>query len=105
MKSKADKKSAEQSQSLDKLDTSLKQALDRYFRTLDEHQASGLHQLVSDRIEKILLEYILNRTNYHQSQTAKILGINRTTLRNKMARLKIDNKKPGLSGKKQTRRR
>ena len=77
----------------DKMDGVMKQTLDRYFSTLRGHQTSGLHRLVSDRIEKLLLEYVLNKTDYHQKQTAKILGISRTTLRKKMARYKINNKK------------
>lgn len=76
----------------DKLDSALKQTLERYFKTLCGHQTSGLHRLVTHRIEKLLLEYVLDKTDYNYSQTAKILGISRATLRHKMTHYKINRK-------------
>lgn len=100
MKKETVKKASSCDSRFDKLDGAMKQTLDRYFSTLRGHQTSGLHQLVGGRIEKLLLEYVLKKTDYHQRQTAKMLGISRTTLRNKIARYKINNKKTEKAGRK-----
>ncbi len=49
----------------------------------------GLYKYVLAQIEKPLIEYVLARTAGNQIKAAKILGINRNTLRTKIKRLGI----------------
>jgi len=43
-----------------------------------------------EKIEKPLLEYVLEQTEGNQLKTARILGINRNTLRSKVKKLNIE---------------
>lgn len=63
--------------------------LDAYFKTLQEEVPSDVYQLVIGQIEKPMIEYILNHTEYNQSKAADILGINRNTLRKKIQHYQI----------------
>ncbi|WP_024851795.1 helix-turn-helix domain-containing protein [Hydrogenovibrio kuenenii] len=63
--------------------------LDAYFKTLQEEVPSDVYQLVISQVEKPMIEFILNRTDYNQSKTADILGINRNTLRKKIQTYQI----------------
>lgn len=58
--------------------------LKSYFKTLNGEECSGVHKMFMEDIEKSLLEFILNHTNNNQTKAAKILGINRATLRKKI---------------------
>jgi two-component system nitrogen regulation response regulator GlnG len=49
-----------------------------------------LYRSVIEAIEKPLLEHILDRTDGNQLKAAKILGINRNTMRAKIKKLAID---------------
>jgi len=49
-----------------------------------------LYRYVLEAIEKPLIEHILERTYGNQLKAAKILGINRNTIRTKIKRLGID---------------
>lgn len=46
-----------------------------------------LHNQVIQRVERLLLARILAQTQGHQSQASELLGLNRTTLRNKLRAL------------------
>jgi len=48
-----------------------------------------LYQSVIEAIEKPLIEHILDRTDGNQLKAAKILGINRNTIRSKIKKLGI----------------
>ena len=50
----------------------------------------GLYRSVMESIEKPLLEHVLERTEGNQFKAAKILGINRNTMRSKIKKLLID---------------
>ena len=63
------------------LDKSIKQ----YVSVMDEKNNSHLHELIMGGIEKPLVEIVLKETNGNQTQAANILGINRNTLRKKIA--------------------
>jgi Fis family transcriptional regulator len=58
--------------------------ISRFFDQLDSHYPEDLYSMIISKIEKTLLHQILRRTGYNQAQAAKILGINRNTLRKKM---------------------
>ena len=49
-----------------------------------------LYQFLLTAMEKPLIENTLHRTKGNQLKTARILGINRNTLRTKIRKLKID---------------
>lgn len=49
-----------------------------------------LYKSVLSEIEKPLIEYVLERTEGNQLKAAKILGINRNTMRAKIKKLGID---------------
>ena len=63
--------------------------LKEYFRQTGDVEPSDLYALIIERIERPLIELTLERTGGNQLQAAAILGINRNTLRKKIAALKI----------------
>ena len=67
------------------LDKSIKQ----YVGAMDEKNNGHLHELIMGGIEKPLVEIVLKETNGNQTQAANILGINRNTLRKKIAEYEI----------------
>jgi len=54
-----------------------------------------LYHSVIEAIEKPLIEHILDRTEGNQLKAARILGINRNTIRSKIKKLGIEVSKPG----------
>ena len=67
------------------LDKSIKQ----YVGAMDLQNNGHLHELIMGGIEKPLVEIVLKETNGNQTQAANILGINRYTLRKKIAEYEI----------------
>ncbi|WP_319380773.1 helix-turn-helix domain-containing protein [Thiomicrorhabdus sp.] len=65
------------------------QTLEAYFETLEDQSTCDLHDMVIQQVEKPLIEFVLNRTQHNQTQTAQILGINRNTLRKKMLKYQL----------------
>lgn len=63
-----------------------------YFAQLAGAAPSQLYQQVMTQAEQTLLACTLAYTNGHQSQTADILGISRTTLRKKMQQYQLTTK-------------
>ena len=59
-------------------------ALEQYFRDLDGETPSGVYDMVLARVEKPLLQAVLNRVDDNQTKAAEMLGINRNTLRKKL---------------------
>lgn len=59
-------------------------SLDNYFRDLDGEQPTDLYQLVIGEVERPLLKSLLAHTDNNQSKAARMLGINRATLRKKL---------------------
>ncbi len=56
-------------------------------------EAGDLHAVIISRVEKPLIELVLDHTRGNQLKAAELLGINRNTLRKKMTDLKIAVKK------------
>ena len=52
---------------------------------------ADLHEFIVKEAEKPLIEMVLKKTRYNQSQAAMILGLNRNTLKKKMISLKLSN--------------
>lgn len=64
--------------------------LEHYFATLEEQEATNLHEMVIHKVEKPLIEFVLNKAAGNQSKTANMLGINRNTLRKKIIQYQIN---------------
>jgi len=69
-------------------DFSLEEIIDmkiqRFFDRMDEFDPTDLHNLIISHVEKVLLVRVMKRTGGNQVRAAKILGINRNTLRRKL---------------------
>jgi len=64
----------------DKIET----LLDKYFKDLDGENPNDIYDMVLHSVEKPLLIYIMNYAQGNQTRAAKILGLNRNTLRKKL---------------------
>lgn len=58
--------------------------LSRFLDQIGTFYPENLHELIIKKVEKPLLAQILRRTGNNQVHAARILGINRNTLRKKM---------------------
>ena len=67
----------------------VKKSLDDYFKHLDGQPPHAIYDMVLGCIEKPLLEYILHKVGGNQSKAAEMLGLNRNTLRKKMAQYNL----------------
>jgi Fis family transcriptional regulator, factor for inversion stimulation protein len=67
----------------------LDKSIRRYVAGMDVKNNGHLHELIMGGIEKPLVEIVLKETGGNQTQAANILGINRNTLRKKIAEYKI----------------
>ncbi len=67
----------------------VKKSLDEYFKHLDGQPPHAIYDMVLGCIEKPLLEYILHKVGGNQSKAAEMLGLNRNTLRKKMAQYNL----------------
>ena len=65
--------------------------LDQYFNDLDGDKPTAIYEMVINTVEKPLLLYIMNKTEGNQSKAAKMLGLNRNTLRKKLKQYNLDN--------------
>ncbi|HAJ73109.1 MAG TPA: Fis family transcriptional regulator [Methylophilaceae bacterium] len=73
-----------------KLSEAITESLDEYFTHLDGQPPHAIYDMVLGCIEKPMLEYILNKSGGNQSKASEILGINRNTLRKKMAQYNLE---------------
>lgn len=60
-----------------------------YLESLNGHSTNCLYDLVIQETEKGMIVEVLDWCKGNRSKAAEILGITRTTLRNKMRKLKI----------------
>jgi Fis family transcriptional regulator, factor for inversion stimulation protein len=67
----------------------LDKSIRKYVGAMDVENNGHLHQLIMGGIEKPLVEIVLKETEGNQTKAANILGINRNTLRKKIAEYKI----------------
>ena len=68
---------------------SVQKSLDEYFRKLDGEPPHGIYDMVIAHVERALLASILDRSNGNQTHAAEMLGLNRNTLRAKLAKHKL----------------
>ncbi|MBI2358472.1 MAG: sigma-54-dependent Fis family transcriptional regulator [Deltaproteobacteria bacterium] len=77
------------------LEELLRYKLEDYFQRTQSVDVDNLYALVVERVERPLIELTLKKTRGNQIRAAQILGINRNTLRKKIAQLNIQYKKNG----------
>ncbi|MCL1824499.1 MAG: Fis family transcriptional regulator [Proteobacteria bacterium] len=58
--------------------------LEQYFNDLDGENPVPVYDMVMKCVEKPMLQFVLERAGGNQSTAAKLLGINRNTLRRKL---------------------
>jgi Fis family transcriptional regulator len=68
-----------------KLSDAINESLEGYFKHLDGQPPHAIYDMVLGCVEKPMLEFILNKVGGNQSKAAEMLGLNRNTLRKKMA--------------------
>ncbi len=71
------------------LQEQVEKELRQYFKILNGEEPSALHELVMGQVEETLFRVVLDYCDGNQSKTAVYLGINRGTLRKKLAQYKI----------------
>lgn len=71
------------------LGRSVEKSLDEYFRRLDGEPPHGIYDMVISHVERAMIVSVLDRTNGNQTQAADMLGVNRNTLRTKLAKYGI----------------
>jgi Fis family transcriptional regulator len=67
----------------------VRRALERYFRDMDGERPSGIYDMVLKNVEKPMIETVLGKAQGNLTLAAAMLGIDRNTLRKKMAQLRI----------------
>jgi Fis family transcriptional regulator, factor for inversion stimulation protein len=73
-----------------KLQQAVTESLEDYFKHLDGQPPHAIYDMVLGCVEKPMLEFILNKVGGNQSKAAEILGLNRNTLRKKMAEYNLN---------------
>jgi Fis family transcriptional regulator len=63
----------------------VRRTLNRYFRDLDGQRPHAIYDMVLSAVEKPMLEVVMKQANGNQTVAADMLGINRNTLRRKLA--------------------
>ena len=71
------------------INQSVYEGVDEYLHTMKDETVTDLYDLVLAEVEAPLLRTVLEHTNFNQSRTAAILGINRGTLRTKMRKYRL----------------
>ncbi len=61
----------------------------RYLDDLNGEQVNDLYNMVIQQVEKPLIEVAMKNCMNNQSKAARLLGINRNTLRKKLAEYQI----------------
>lgn len=69
---------------------SLKEKVIQLEQSLYKEKKGVLYKSILEAVEKPLIEDVLERTEGNQLKAAKILGINRNTIRTKIKKLSID---------------
>lgn len=66
------------------LRNSVERAVSNYFQHLDGQEVTEVYDMVLAEVEAPMLEVIMKHTRHNQTKAAKVLGLNRGTLRKKL---------------------
>ena len=64
--------------------------MEHYFDDLDGHEARDLYELFMQQVEKPFFDVVMQHTRGNLTQAAKMLGMNRVTLRNRLKKYGLD---------------
>ncbi|MFT3778041.1 MAG: Fis family transcriptional regulator [Ottowia sp.] len=67
----------------------VRESLEAYFRDLRGTEPDGLYDMLLRAVEKPLLDVVMQHAGHNQSRAAEWLGMNRNTLRKKLAQHKL----------------
>ena len=63
----------------------IKDNLEKYFSDLNGESTNGVFKMVTQQTESATIKFVLDKVNQNQSEAARILGINRATLKKKVS--------------------
>ncbi|EEZ80106.1 helix-turn-helix domain-containing protein [Candidatus Thioglobus sp.] len=63
--------------------------LERYFEQLNGESANGVFKMVMQETESVTIKFVLDAVEQNQSEAARILGMNRGTLKKKIELYKL----------------
>jgi len=63
----------------------IKDNLEKYFSDLNGETSNGVFKMVTQQTESATIKFVLDKVNQNQSEAARILGINRATLKKKIS--------------------
>ena len=63
----------------------IKDSLEKYFSDLNGETSNGIFKMVTQQTESATIKFVLDKVNQNQSEAARILGINRATLKKKVS--------------------
>jgi Fis family transcriptional regulator len=63
----------------------IKDNLEKYFSDLNGETSNGVFKMVIQQTESATIKFVLDKVNQNQSEAARILGINRATLKKKVS--------------------
>ena len=67
------------------IEESVRRNMQDYFRHLEGTPPAGIYDMLIRAVEKPLLEVVMAQAGHNQSRAADWLGLNRNTLRKKLA--------------------
>lgn len=71
------------------LRNSVRVAVENYLGSVEVKQLSDFYDTVLAEVEAPLLEAVMQKVRYNQSKAARLLGLNRGTLRTKLRRYNL----------------
>ena len=71
------------------LPTCINAKLELYFEQLNGESASGVYKMVMQETESVTIKFVLDMVEQNQSEAARILGMNRGTLKKKIELYKL----------------
>ncbi|SFM31991.1 helix-turn-helix domain-containing protein [Nitrosomonas communis] len=67
----------------------IRKSIETYLKDLDGERPCSIYEMVIQSVEKPLFELAMDYAEGNQTKAAEFLGINRNTLRNKLAKHRI----------------
>ena len=71
------------------LSEQVRKAMKKYFLALGDSNPANVYEMVMAEVEPELFKAVMKHTNFNQSKSADMLGMNRATLRKKLYRYNI----------------